>query len=681
MKADSLKISKVFSSGGDIHYILPHFQREYAWEKKHWDTLLNDAFAIYEEYVPEKEPEHFMGSLVVINDGTRNGIIPAFKLVDGQQRLTTISLLLCALGRIVHETHPALTRRTQRLLVNSDEVGELYYKLMPTAKYGDRVAYLAIVKGETPPPTESNIPQAYAHLNKELSAKITKGEIDPEKFFVVLTNCFQVVFIDLNQNEQPYKIFESLNAKGKDLSQADLVRNYIAMKLPSAGQEEVFTTQWSRIESLLQERRSVGRSRLGELTAFLRHYLAMRAGALCNEEHVYARFRDRIEKEFPMPNAFIDELSALRRFAEHYDKLLRPENEPRAEIQKALKRLNTLEITTAYPFLLAAYDAQSSGHIRVQDLQEALTILENYIVRRYVTGEPTNYLNKMFPTLWRDVNPQQFAPSLREVLVGRNYPSDNKVRQAVFAEELYDSRIQTREKTVLVLETINRHLSVGSGGYTELDDRPTIEHIMPQQSPPSDAWKGELGADWEQTHENYLHTLGNLTLVTQQWNSALSNDPFATKKQTLARHALRINSDYFSQNISRWSGAAIRDRASFLTKNILEIWPALGEAPPSQTQRRPVAVTILGDRYDLDTWRDLAVRTSERVIEWQNDFPAIAAQFPQYFRQEPAHPRYVQLSNGWWLNVNLNSKMVKSFCRRLTQAAGIPETEWELEEE
>ncbi|MBW4636815.1 MAG: DUF262 domain-containing protein [Gloeocapsa sp. UFS-A4-WI-NPMV-4B04] len=316
MKADSLKISTVFSGGGDIHYVLPHFQREYSWGKSNWETLLNDALAIYEEYQPEKEPEHFLGSLVVINDGTINGVIPAFKVVDGQQRLTTISLLFCALRDIVQETHPGLARRIQRMLVNADEDGNVHFKLLPTTKYGDRDLYTKVILGEVITTTESNIPSAHAYSSKELKRKIDISEVIPEQFFIVLSNCFQVVFINLSHDESPYKIFESLNAKGKSLSQADLVRNYIAMKLPVAQQASVFTTQWEKIENLLQEKRTVGKSRLGELTAFIRHYLAMCSRVLCSEEHIYARFRDRLEKEFTT-QAFIEEIANLRRFAEY----------------------------------------------------------------------------------------------------------------------------------------------------------------------------------------------------------------------------------------------------------------------------------------------------------------------------------------------------------------------------
>ncbi|MCB0032441.1 MAG: DUF262 domain-containing protein, partial [Anaerolineales bacterium] len=330
MKADSLRIGKVFSTGGDVHYVLPHFQREYAWEKKDWQTLLKDVFSIYDIYSDQQQPEHFMGALVVINDGTRNGTVPVFRLVDGQQRLTTISLVLCALSEIVAEEYPTLHKKIRRLLVNEDERGTLYYKLLPTLKYGDRASYTAIIDNkEIPQQIESRIPAAYDYLVKELDKQHRLEQIDPEQLFAVLVSCLQVVFIDLDQRERPYEIFESLNYKGKPLTQADLVRNYIAMKLPESKQEDVFKDYWSPIEETLLEKQTVGRSGVGELTAFLRHYFTYMSGALIKQDHVYSRFRDRGESL--TIEQFMHELARLKRFAGYYDRLLRPENEPNEE--------------------------------------------------------------------------------------------------------------------------------------------------------------------------------------------------------------------------------------------------------------------------------------------------------------------------------------------------------------
>ncbi len=683
MKAESLRISKVFASGGDIHYILPYFQREYAWEKQNWKTLFNDVIAVYESYSPTNEPEHFMGSLVVINDGTRNGTVPAFKLVDGQQRLTTISLVFCALRKLTEELKPNLRVKIQKLLINPEEDGLLRYKLLPTAKYGDRDVYLALLEETTGPlpKNDSKIPEAFKFFYDELEKRIEAGDLELEKLFVVLNNCLQVVFIDLNQDERPYEIFESLNYKGKTLSQADLVRNYIAMKLPESRQGYIFENHWAVVEDLLQEKRTVGRSRLGELTAFLRHYLAFRTGILVNEGHVYARFRDRIEKEFKTSSSFEDEVATLKRFSEYYNKLLRPTHEKDSIIRFYLERLNVLEVSTAYPFLLAAYEALSQGLISQSDFITGLQILENYIVRRYIVGEPTNYTNKMFPVLWKEITPNNFVITLRQAIINKNYPPDHRIRQATLSEQLYDKRSESRAKLSLVLESINRHLSSKEkkGGYTVLDGEPTIEHIMPQTL--DAGWKEELGTNWEQTYIDFLNTIGNLTLVTQEWNSELSNSAYILKKQKLAIHALQLNNSYFSQSIPSWDEHAIRNRAEWTATQILEIWASLGTStsiPANST--RPVKLTIVGQPFTVSSWRDVAYYTAIAINELVDNFDKIAEQYPAYFDKSAFKHASRQLPNGWWLYVNLSAASVKSFCRNLLNSAGISEDEWAVEE-
>lgn len=547
-----------------------------------------------------------------------------------------------------------------------------------------------IIKGEreTPATTESNIPKAYEFFRKELGRKLDSKEIMAEHFFIVLSNCFQVVVIDLNKDESPYKIFESLNAKGKPLEQADLVRNYIAMKLPTAQQEKVFTDQWEKIETLLQEKRTVGKSGLGELTAFMRHYLAMRSRVLCSEEHIYARFRDRCEKL--TDSDFIEELSTLRRFAEYYDKLLRPQNEKNQKIQDALHRLNTLELSTAYPFLLSVYDAYDSNQISYADFAEALNLMENYMVRRFICGTPTRDITRLFPTLWRDITNEMaseasFKEALINVLVSKKYPSNRSVVQSIRTAKLYDNRSQS--KIVFVLETVNRHLSLGTGGFTVLDSKPTIEHILPQK--PSETWKNELGENLDSIYQDYLHTLGNLTLVTAEWNSIISNSPFQNKKQHFARHALRINSDYFSHDIQRWDEQAILERADFIAQNFLKIWPAIGESAPLETQpySKPKAITICGETIAIpkNTWRELIKLTAEWVIKNRPERFEVARQkLASYFgasisgKNSPTD--WHQLSNGIWLYQNGSAKAHVSFCRRLLAAVGISESEWNIEE-
>jgi uncharacterized protein with ParB-like and HNH nuclease domain len=680
MKADSLKISKVFSSGGDVHYYLPYFQREYAWEKTNWHTLLDDVLGLYEIYSDDKQPEHFMGSLVVINDGARNGTVPVFKLVDGQQRLTTISIMLCALGDLICDSNPGIYKKIRKMITNPDEEGVLHYKILPTQKYGDRNVFLAIVDGESVPTTDSKIPQAYDFYLSEFKRRISSGKVDAEKLFLVLSNSLQVVFIVLNQEERPYEIFESLNAKGKPLSQADLVRNYIAMKLPETRQPEIFEKYWSVIEDLLQEKRIVGRSRLGELTAFLRHYLTFKMSVLCNEQHVYARFRDRIETEFNTPDKFENEVANLKNFAEYYDYFLRPNHEKDADIKKSLERLYVFEFSTGYPFLLACYDAYAKGNLTKSDFLEGLKIIENYMIRRYITGEPTNYLNKAFSNLWKEIDTNNFINSLKSALVLRNYPGDHRLKQAFLSESMYDKSSPTRAKTVLILENINKFISQkqNSGAYTVLNDNPTIEHIMPQTL--TETWKQELGVNWEQIYQDYLHTLGNLTLVTSEWNTDLYNNSFSIKKSKLATHGLIVNSTWFSKPIELWNENSIRERAEYLGELILEMWPAIGEPPVIKNSEglKPTKLILLGQEIVVSTWRDVASQTTEVIIKLLDNFDEIAEELPAYLDKEKFPRAYRQLSNGWYLNTNLSAASIKTYCRNLISMAGLENEDWKV---
>ncbi|MEM7113166.1 MAG: DUF262 domain-containing protein [Chloroflexota bacterium] len=690
MKADSLHMGKVFSSGGDIHYVLPHFQREYAWEKPEWQTLIKDIFSVYELYHlyesgdEDNPPEHFMGALVVINDGMQAGTVPVFRLVDGQQRLTTISLFLCALARIVSEdeTYQGLYKKIRKMLVNADEDGTLYYKLLPTLKYGDQESYRCVIDGQDPPQNvESKIPSAFHFLIKEISARYRANGIDLSRLFNVLMTSLQVVYINLDQRERPYEIFESLNYKGKSLTQADLVRNYIAMKLPPKRQEQAFMKLWSPIEEMLLEKRNVGRSRVGELTAFLRHYFAFLSGVLINQDHVYSRFRDR--GEGMPPREFEDELYRLKKFAQFYNRLLRPSYEPDREIRQRLERLNILESGTAYPFLLLMYERLHSGTLERDAFLDGLQTIEVYMVRRFLNREPTSALNRIFPPLVREKQiqgaaSQEFSRVLRTILGERKSPSDVRLRRSAETISLYRKDIYTRQKLNLIFQTVNRHLSAGSGAYTVLDDDPTIEHIMPQTL--SKGWKEELGHNWIQEHDLLLHTLGNLTPVTQVWNSKLSNSIYSTKRAKLAEHGLRLNGDYFGPNApDNWDGKAIRTRAQWLIKRITEIWPQLGETPIGY-EEQPKMLTLLGESFTVNSWRDVLRQTADVVAAWAGDAfeEKVTVALPNYLKKEPHKGTSYQLANGWWIYVNLSAENVKRVCDILLEAADIPDEEFEL---
>jgi uncharacterized protein with ParB-like and HNH nuclease domain len=593
MECEIATISRVFHNGGIIHYVLPHFQREYIWDKEQWRELLRDLFFVYQQepHNNGKALIHFLGLMVLVPDLRKSGTVTRYKVVDGQQRLVTISLIISILKemskkktrKVKASEKTYCTEMMERMLINDLERGNERLKVLPNTRRGDCAAYMNILDGQLSKVKNSRIGDAYRYLQREISKRMSgKDSAEIEKLYSALVDSFQVALVFLDKDdeiESPYKIFESMDGKGRLLAQGDLVRNYIAMTLPLNLQQQVFEQDWSKIEELLQEQHKIGQ--VGELTAFLRHYLAMRRRMLYPEERVYARFRDYIEQKYSATAIFVQEISVIRRFAEHYHKLLNPEREPDYTIRNGLQRLSVFEVSIAYPLLLAAYDTYCSGRITSEEFVYLLAMMENLLVRRYLCSESQAALAKWFTVVWDDIHArweqQSFTDACRGALSPtKYYPTDRQLRQAVQTVKLYSSGRgkSSRAKITLILTSIEEHLWGDTEIIPTLRGNPSIEHILPQTL--TDAWKKELGEQSEQIHTTYVHTLGNLTLVTQGKNSQLSNASFAAKRNQLLHQGFQLNK-YFDKNIPYWNDNAILMRADWLTQQILEIWPSLAE--------------------------------------------------------------------------------------------------------
>lgn len=677
MKADEYKIQDVFHSGGSVQYRLPHFQREYAWEKNNWKMFFDDVMSMYAD-PSGTTSKHFLGTIVVMTDGTHGISMTVYKIVDGQQRLITASLLLCALRNSI-SPEQKLFDEIDSYLINPREDGEFYFKLVPTAKYGDKRAYFSILRERFNGSSESKITAAYKYFRK----RIDENQLDFEHFVKCIVAGMEVVFVKLDENEQPYKIFESLNAKGKALTQPDLVRNYVAMRLPISEQEQVFDNYWRDIEQTLQDRRKIIRG-MGELTAFLRHYLSYNSGQLPTTNRVYETFRNRMETEFSSVDQFIEEIEVIHQFSRYYNKLLRPQNETNGEIQDQLIRLNTLAFSSPYPFLMYLYDLYDKNSISSDEFLKTLKTIENYIVRRFLAGESTPYLHNMFAALKSDVDKNRISQTTADALLNKKYPSDHRLRRELFSTRFYHKELK---RVVVVLKTLNRHLSQKqkAGGYTVLDSEPTIEHIMPQTvDNVGNEWQEHLGISWKEDHEDYLDTIGNLTIITKEWNSSLSNSEFHEKKSRLAQNALLLNSNYFSQDIAKWNADAIRERTKYLTGLILEVWPALGEQPEPDdvTGKKPISLTILDASFDVRTWQEVAIQTAETISELggAEDFESLAGKFGRDFKRECLDDKaYKRMSNGWCLRVRRSAEDVVRFCKKLVSSAGLSDKDWKVE--
>ncbi|MGC9260450.1 MAG: DUF262 domain-containing protein [Phycisphaerae bacterium] len=655
MKASETKLQKIIE--GTNQYVVPLFQRTYSWGKREWKTLWDDLIEIYEEGT---QRDHFMGSIVTMPTTSVPEGVAKFTLIDGQQRLTTFFILLAVIrnharkrevGKLGEEIEHTLLRN-----VYKSDMDQL--KLLPT--HVDRAAFIDIVNGVVPD-METPIGQAYRFFDKMLE----KQEQDLEKLKQVLVSSLSLVSIVLDRDDNPHLIFESLNAKGRALTQADLLRNYFFMRVHVDQQEGIYTEHWRPMQEDLGE----------GLTECIRHFL-MRGGKMVKQGDVYIALKENADPK--NPTEVVEYLRELAKFAKYYTHIIHPETEPERRISERMERLNRIEVTTAYPLILNVYDDYSAGAISLKDFTGVLDTIENFMMRRWVCGVPTYTLNKLFPSLYTQAKAHgNFVEGLRSTLASKNYPKDAEFRDKLTSSALY-AMGERLQKTRLLLERIEdsfgHHETVKQGTLT-------IEHVMPQTLTPW--WREHLGENCDETHAMLLHTLGNLTLTG--YNGELTNDAFPAKRKILLASHLELNGEF--AELQRWTETEIKLRAASLADRALGIWPYFGPdqlpEPPTGdvTGRIPVGLTVLGESFSVRSWRDVTERTVETIAMLDPEaFQLLVQAFPSFIATDPARFRDSRkLSNGYYLLTHFSAKVAYQFCERIVQAAGLEQEDWSVQ--
>jgi uncharacterized protein with ParB-like and HNH nuclease domain len=671
MEAAEAKIQRVLE--GSKQFLVPHYQRPYSWKEEQWKTLWHDILELIDD--PASEP-HFLASIVTsparsIPEGVEKRL-----LIDGQQRLTTLLVLLTLIrdrARDVGATK--LAERIQDLVTNRHEDGNEHYKLLPTqsedAAESDREAFVRMVAGTSSHST-SGIRAAYEFF----ASKLRRSDApDLEELQRVIVSKFTLVSIILDERDNPHRIFESLNGKGRPLSQADLIRNYFFMRLPEKDHERVYLDLWRPMQK-----------RLGEdaLTAFVRHFLTRSSGVI-RETDVYAALKARVDSD--TTRSPVEHLEELARFSEYYEILLNPTKATSSRVRDRLHRLNRLEVTVAYPFLLAAYADSVAGKRTEEEFCLVLDTIENFLVRRFVCGIPTHGLNKVFAGLYEQTSRTagEFISTLRKTMSSnaRAYPRDDEFRERLDSARLYGGG-DRREKTKLILERLE-----AARGHKEPVPGPTltIEHVMPQSL--SDTWMEHLGSSWEEDHEQFLHTLGNLTLTN--YNAELSNLPFAEKKKLFATSHVELNR-YF-EPIAAWTATEIERRSEVMTDLALSLWPYFGPhqigvdvEPPSDTRVTgtvPSRVRLRGDEAVVQSWVDVAIFTMEAILKTgEEEFSRVAEELPKFVNRDATvfrrSSRLKKLSNGAYLEANHSASTLHRLCVQAVQLAGLG-SDWSVE--
>jgi uncharacterized protein with ParB-like and HNH nuclease domain len=562
MKANETKIDK-FLATNETTFAIPVYQRNYDWTLTQCKQLLHD---IIETGRNDKTNAHFIGSIVYVHDDvyTASGLTE-LTIIDGQQRLTTITLIYITLYLLAKQldNQMLVNRIHKTYLINEFAPEAEKLKLKPTENNKEALRHILNSTDVEEFKGYSKILENFAYF---------RSAITHENFETVQRGLTKLIFVDIaldRQKDNPQRIFESLNSTGLELSQADLIRNYILMGLSRTNQEKIYKNYWEIIEKNAKDE-TLNKTRVSE---FIRDYLTLKNREIPNKGDVYVTFKAKY------PTTSVDDLeeilSDLKSLSKFYNRLVNPKNEADREIRQQLEYISRLEINVAFPFLMKVYEDFSNSLIDKTTFISVLSLLQSFTFRRFILGLPTNALNKIFMTLYDKVEQDNYLYSIQKSLMQRTgvqrFPRNTETINALKEKDVYNIKPKNRTYLLERIENYQNAEPVIIEGNSDI----TIEHIFPQNPDPK--WKIDLGSDeYNYIKENYLNTIGNLTLSGN--NGKLGNKPFAEKKvlnidgkeQGYKFSRLWLNRDLKER--TNWNREEIEIRANQIAERFLKIW-------------------------------------------------------------------------------------------------------------
>lgn len=578
-------------------FVIPIYQRTYSWSEKEcrqlWEDILrtgrNDAVSA-----------HFVGSIVYVEKGLYSVSSQSPLLViDGQQRLTTVTLLVEALARSLGDGEPLEGFSAKKLrnyyLLNPLEDGERRYKLVLSQT--DKASLIALLDQHAKPKEHSILVEANFEFFKERVAE-AKSELE-----ALCKGLAKLVIVDISLNrdqDNPQLIFESLNSTGRELSQADLIRNFILMGLEPQLQTKLYEHYWRPME--------VDFGQEGYAThfdSFMRHYLTVKTGEIPNVREVYEAFKLHARSPKVAASGVETLVADIRAFAGHYCAMALG-SEPDLELKLVFHDIRELKVDVAFPFLLELYGDYAAQRLGKTELLQAARWVESYVFRRAVCSIPTNSMNKTFATFARALKKDRYVESIQAYFLllpsYRRFPTDDEFKRELQLKDLYNFR--SRSYWLRRLENHDRKERV-------MVDEYTIEHILPQNENLSTPWKADLGPEWERIQKTWLHTLGNLTLTG--YNSEYSDRRFTEKRDMkggFAESPLRMNQGL--AKLDHWNEDTIHQRAESLAARAVDVWSAPRLPPAVLDAYKPKAATA---GYTIDDHPYLVAGPLRAVFE------------------------------------------------------------------
>ncbi len=558
MKANETKVED-FLSSNKTQFVIPVYQRNYDWSTGQCKQLLDD---ILEVGTKKEMNAHFIGSIVYVHDDVYLAArIKELTVIDGQQRLTTLTLVYLVLYRLAKEIkeESLVNEIIETYLINKFAPEEEKLKLRPTENNDKALKYLL----------RSDENEEFSDFSKLIdNFNYIKGRITEENYQFVMTGLSKLMFVEISldrEKDDPQRIFESLNSTGLELSQADLIRNYILMGLKRRNQNKIYQNYWEVIEKLAKDE-TLNISRVSD---FIRDYLTLENKKIPNKGKVYLEFKTK----YPITTLedLETNLSGIKSLVKHYNKLINPKKETDRDIRLQLEYINRLEINVVFPFLMKVYDDFANSIIDKSTFLEILNIIQSFTWRRFILGLPTNALNKIFMSLYDKIAINNYLFSIQKSLLQRTgvqrFPKNTEVIDALKIKDVYN--IKSKNRTYL-LERLENHEN-REPVLIEVSQDITIEHIFPQNPDPK--WKIELGNDeYVFIKENYLNTIGNLTLSGN--NGKLGNKPFLDKREleSAGYKDSRLWLNKYLSTLEKWNKAEIERRYDLIAKRFLKIW-------------------------------------------------------------------------------------------------------------
>lgn len=589
MNGNAQKLIK-YMDGASKRFIIPVYQRNYDWQMENCKQLFDDLVKV----IKQGRKSHFFGSIVSVQD--ESGTMEEFLIIDGQQRLTTVSLLLLAIyrllseGKIVSDDKRLMEKILKKYLIDEYEPEEKRIKLKPIKN--DQKAFGNLFDDEDDYIPDSNLTINYKYFYDRIQLE----ELTVDELFDAICK-LEIISITLNHDDNPQLIFESLNSTGMDLSEGDKIRNYVLMGLDSSIQEKYYTKYWNRIEECTGY----------NVSDFMRDYLSVQQQSTPNIKAVYVSFKQYIEKKsYDSIEVFLKE---LLEYAKRYEILIKGNTNDDA-LNWCIYRLNRLGTTVTRPFLLEVLRLFDNGKINWNDVKSIFKITEDYLFRRIICDIPTNALNKIFLLLHREITridgtEENYLEKFKYVLISKKesavYPTDEAFADAIEHKGIYQMNSKNR---LYLFERLENHGTVETKAVWDHLDKGdySIEHIMPQHLTAS--WIEKLGDEYERIHETWLHRLANLTLTA--YNSKYSNRDFIEKRDMdngFKKSGIRMNQWIGQQD--KWTEAELVERNNILVQRALEIWEY-----PSTDYKAPEKL------LDMVSLEDDAVLTGRNLAKY-----------------------------------------------------------------